>query len=149
MKISDEGLEFITREEGIVLQIYKDPVGLPTIGVGHLLTREEKIGGKFARGITRDEALDLLRKDASYAEDVINRAVKVPLNQNQFDALCSMVFNIGTGAFQKSTLLKILNAGDYDGVPKQIVKWVRAGGKILPGLVSRRKNEIMLWQKPI
>jgi len=149
MKMSETGLDLLKQWEGVETEKYKDAGGKWTIGVGHLLTREEIMGGKYDDGITEAEALELLAADVGPAEDAVNRYVAVPLNQNQFDALCSMVFNIGASAFQKSTLLKVLNDGDYDGVPEQMLKWVRAGRKILYGLVNRRNNEIKLWHKPL
>jgi GH24 family phage-related lysozyme (muramidase) len=136
MKTSRRGLEFIKSEEGCVLHVYQDQAGYPTIGVGHLI----KAGERFT-AITEDEALELLAQDAKVAEDAVNRNVKVPLTQNQFDALVSFTFNCGTGALEKSTLLKLLNQGQYDAVPGELAKWVKAGGKTLQGLVNRRRHE--------
>lgn len=146
MKISDHGLQFIKREEGCILHVYKDAAGYPTIGIGHLLTREERIGGKYADGITEQEALDILRADVARTEKAVSSAVTVDLRQHEFDALVSLAFNIGTGAFGKSTLLKKLNAGRYEEVPTEMRKWVRAGGKRCLGLAHRREQEIALWK---
>lgn len=141
MKTSPAGLEFIKNEEGCVLHIYKDQAGYPTIGVGHLI----KSGEEFTT-LTEIEALDLLAEDLKVAEDAVNGKVIVSLNQNQFDALVSFTFNVGTGALEKSTLLKLLNQGNYEAVPGELMKWVKAGGQTLPGLVNRRQREGKLWE---
>jgi GH24 family phage-related lysozyme (muramidase) len=140
MRTSRRGLEFIKNEEGCVLHVYRDPAGYPTIGVGHLI----KPGEEFDQ-ITEEEAMKLLARDLAVAENAVNRMVRVPLTQNQFDTLVSFVFNVGSGNFEKSTLLKLLNQGRYDAVPGELAKWRKAGGKVLPGLVERRRREGELW----
>jgi len=140
MQISANGLKKLMDWEGVVLHKYQDAAGLWTIGCGHLITKDENF-----TILTTVEAQDLLHKDLTRFENIINAAVKVPLNQNQFDALVIFTFNIGTGAFIQSTLLKKLNAGDYKSVPDQLMRWTKAGGKEYLGLVTRRKNEIALW----
>ena len=145
MRISERGLHLLKEWEGIRLKKYKDVAGKWTIGVGHLITREELMGGKFDNGITPSEAIVLLVKDVRPAESAVNRLVKCHLLQHRYDTLVSFVFNVGEGNFQKSTLLRKLNAWDYDAVPKELRKWVYAGGKRSKGLVNRRENEIKLW----
>ncbi|MHB9075239.1 MAG: glycoside hydrolase family protein [Desulfobaccales bacterium] len=140
MKVSQHGLEFIKNEEGCVLHVYKDQAGYPTIGVGHLI----KPGEEFAT-LSESEALDLLAKDLKVAEDAVQGNVLVPLSQNQFDALVSFTFNVGTGALEKSTLLKLLNQGQYEAVPGELMRWIKAGSQTLPGLVNRRQHEGELW----
>ena len=152
--ISQNGLESIKESEGIRLEVYNDSAGYPTIGIGHLLTTNEKavgivkIGTDFAdysRGITEKEAFELLSQDVRYAVDAVNRLVKVGITQCQFDALVSLAFNIGTGAFGNSTLLRRLNTGEYSSVPFEMRRWRKAGGKVSQGLVNRREVEIKLW----
>lgn len=145
MKTSDRGLEAITAHEGLRLRIYKDAAGLDTIGVGHLLTPEDKRSGRFRDGITRQAAMDLLRDDIKIAEKAVNDAVRVPLEQHEFDALVSFVFNVGTGAFRSSTLLDFLNDGGYDEVPAQLARWNKAGGRPVSGLTKRRAAEARMW----
>ena len=149
-KISDSGLNLITAHEGIVLNLYNCPANHATIGVGHLV-HYGPINGteaeEFKRGITKERAMELLRSDVSTAENTVNRLVKVPLNQNQFDALVSFVFNIGETQFTSSTLLRKLNQGDYDSVPSELNRWVNGGGRKLPGLVNRRRDEGNLFVK--
>lgn len=140
MRTSRRGLEFIKNEEGCVLHVYRDPAGYPTIGVGHLI----KAGETFDK-ITEEEALQLLARDLAVAENAVSKMVRVPLTQNQFEALVSFVFNVGSGNFQKSTLLKLLNQGQYEAVPGELAKWRKAGGQVLPGLVLRRRREAELW----
>ncbi len=101
---------------------------------------------RFLGGITRDQAFDLLRSDVAIAEQAVNTYVTVPLTQAQFDALVSFTYNLGSGNFKNSDLLKKLNAGQYDAVPGELNKWVYGGGKVLPGLVTRRSDEGTLFQ---
>lgn len=154
MEMSENGLELLKQWEGFKLQEYKDSAGLPTIGVGHLITKSEQASGEivingipvqYKNGLTDQQVLDLLSQDVKPAEDAVNKGVTVALDQNQFDALVSFTFNVGTGAFNGSTLLKVLNQGQYDQVPDQLRRWNKAGGKVVQGLVNRRENEIKLW----
>ena len=101
---------------------------------------------KEGETLTKKQALDRFDKDLKKFEAGVSESVTVPLTQNQFDALVSFVFNVGLGAFQKSTLLRKLNAGDYAAVPGELMKWTKAGGKELPGLVRRRRAEAGLWR---
>ena len=146
MKMSETGLNLLKQWEGCRLEKYKDAGGKWTIGVGHLLTARELMGGKYDDGITEAEALELLAADVGPAETAVNRLVKMPMTQCEFDALCSFVLNVGAGAFQKSTLLKKLNRWDYVSVPDELRKWVRANGKRCQGLANRREKEILLWK---
>jgi lysozyme len=114
-----------------------------TIGYGH--TKDVRPGDV----VTLTEAEKLLIEDLEWSESVVNNQVKVPLNQNQFDALVSFVFNVGSGNFGKSTLLKRLNAGRYDDVPHELKRWNKGGGEVLPGLTRRREAETKLFCEPI
>lgn len=154
MKMSTHGLDLLKQWEGFESKVYKDSAGLPTIGVGHLLTKSELSSGKisingvtvqYVNGLTDTQVLDLLSQDVRPAEKAVNTNAKVVLNQNQFDALVSFTFNVGVGAFTGSTLLKLLNQGQYAEVPNQLLRWTRAGGQVVQGLVNRRQNEIKLW----
>lgn len=145
MKTSEAGLKFVAQEEGTVLRVYLDPVGIPTIGVGHVV----RPGESFPNGITKEQALQILAQDIRVAEHAVTSNTKVPLNQNQFDALVSFVFNCGGGAYKSSTMLKKLNVGDYEGAANELLRWVYASGKKLPGLVARRNRERALFLKPV
>lgn len=140
MQISQQGIEALKFFEGLRLTVYKDSAGLDTIGYGHLV----KPGESFTT-ITEAEAEQLLKADISYAEDAVNRLVKVDLDQNQYDALVSFVYNVGAGAFADSTLLKRLNYGDYQGAANELDRWNKAGGRVIDGLVSRRYHEKRLF----
>lgn len=141
MRISEKGIDFIKQKEGCSLKVYLDVGGKPTIGVGHLIIKGESIPSE----ITDEQAEELLRVDLKVAEDAINRHVKVPLDQDQFDALCSLIFNIGVGAFIRSTLLKELNKNNILKAASEFLRWVYVGKKISPGLVARRKDEVALF----
>ena len=135
MKVSNNGINLVKRFEGLELKAYRDSVGILTIGYGH--THAVKAGDI----ITGEQADAFLREDLQVAELTVNTNVKVKLTQGQFDALVSFVFNLGSGNFVKSTLIRKLNAGDYAGAADEFGKWVNAGGKKLPGLVKRRAAE--------
>ena len=148
MKTSDRGVALIKAHEGLRLQAYQDPVGVWTIGYGHTTAAGPP---KVERGmkITDAGADAILRQDLAKFEGYVSSAVKVPLNQNEFDALVSFTFNLGPGNLRSSTLLKKLNAGDRAGAADEFLKWTKAGGKTLPGLVKRREAERALFRTPI
>jgi len=143
MKTSDKGVALIKAHEGKRLSAYTCPGGVLTIGYGHT-----SAAGKpdVVRGmrITEREAEDILRRDLAKFEARVNKLVKVPLTQGQFDALVSFDFN--TGALHSSSLLKKLNAGEHSRVPAQLMRWTKGGGRELPGLVRRRRDEAELWR---
>lgn len=142
MNISRNGIEFIKKEEGLVLNAYLCPANVWTIGYGH--TNGVKKGDK----ITEEQAEDFLVNDLLYSERIVNKMVKVKLNQNQYDALVSFVFNVGSGNFINSTLLKKLNAGaKSDEICVELRRWVFSKGKKLPVLVARRQRECELYQR--
>ena len=140
MNISEVGLDLIKLHEGCKLVAYPDPGsgGDPwTIGYGHT-------GSNIGPGlhISQEQADDYLRNDLAWVEKCINNSVKVDLTQGEFDALCSFVYNLGCSALGKSTLLAKLNAGDSDGAAQEFGRWTKASGKVLQGLVIRRKAEM-------
>lgn len=143
MKLDADGIQHIKRWEGVRYDVYKDVAGYPTVGVGHLIRPEDNL--KLGDTITDARVDELLRADVAVAEKAINDRVKVPLTQNQFNALVSFVFNVGVGAFAQSGLLRALNAGNYEGAAKQFMKWVFAGGRIVKGLENRRSAEKELF----
>ncbi|MGB3641922.1 MAG: glycoside hydrolase family protein [Rivularia sp. (in: cyanobacteria)] len=149
-KISNNGLKFIAEHEGMILNLYNDPANHATIGVGHLVHHGPINGSEseeFKNGITKERAMEILQSDVIIAENTVNNLVKVPLNQNQFDALVSFVFNIGETQFSSSTLLAKLNNGNYNAVPSELNRWVHGDGKKLPGLINRRRDEGNLFHK--
>lgn len=158
MHVSEHGLDLLKQWEGFESKIYKDSAGLPTIGVGHLLTKSELTSGKivingapvqYAAGLTNQQVLNLLSEDINPAAQAVSANAKVALSQNQYDVLVSFVFNVGVAAFTGSTLLKLLNQGQYDQVPAQLRRWNKSGGQVVQGLINRRENEIKLWNGQI
>lgn len=138
LSVSIACLAGIAAHEGFREEAYRDPVGIPTIGYGE--TKNVKMGDK----ITQREALDRLKQSADEHGQGITKCIKVPLSQNEYDAYVSFAYNVGVGKFCKSTLVKKLNAGDYVGACKELLKWNKAGGKVLPGLTKRRQKEYEL-----
>lgn len=140
MHTSQKGLDLIKSFEGLRLSAYKDVVGVVTIGYG------TTSGVKMGDTITKERAEQLLREDVERFEQQVLRLVRVPLSQGQHDALVSFVYNLGAGNLSNSTLLRLLNAGDYAGAAAQFDRWNKAGGKVLAGLVRRRAAERALFE---
>jgi lysozyme len=149
MKISPEGIRLIKSFEGYHTRLpngdcaaYLCPAKVPTIGYG--CTEGVKLGMTW----TEAEAENGLARELAKFENGVLRLVRVHLSQNEFDALVSFSYNVGLGALGKSTLLRKLNAGDRLGAAQQFDAWTKGGGKVLPGLVARRKREAALFLKP-
>lgn len=139
LSLSAAVLIAIASYEGFSDQAYIPVEGdVPTIGFG------STEGVEMGDTITVPEALERLRRDVGDAESAIGRCVMVPLSQGEYDAFASLAFNIGSNAFCTSTLVKRLNAGDYDGACEEIRRWVYAGGQKLEGLVNRREAEYQM-----
>ena len=140
LHFGEAGFDLVRRSEGCRLTAYRDIVGVLTVGYGH--TGSDVVEGMT---ITQDQADQMLRYDCQFSEMAVKRLVAVELNQEQYDALVDFVFNCGVGAFQKSTLLRRLNRGDYDGAAEEFPKWNQAGGVVVQGLVKRRRAEQQLF----
>lgn len=149
MKASINAIKLVQESEGLKLKPYLCPAGVPTIGYGSTVYENGVHVNLSDNTITKDRAIEILFNQLRGYEDAVNRYVKVPLNQNQFDALVDFAYNAGVGALQKSTLLKKINAGDYSGAAKEFDKWVYGGGKKLGGLVKRRDKERALFEKKL
>ena len=139
MNISNKGIELIKQFEGCRLKAYQDSVGVWTIGYGHTE------GVSEGMEISEHQAEIMLSSDLVKYAKYIDEYVTTALNQNQFDALTSWVYNLGPGNLRSSTMLKVLNEGSYNDVPYQIKRWNKAGGKVLKGLVRRREAEAKLF----
>jgi lysozyme len=146
MSVSNSGVDLICGFEGKLLVAYDDGVGVWSIGFGTTIY-PNGIRVKKGDTCTLDQAKSYMAHDLKKFEQAVNGAVNIALNQNQFDALVSLAYNIGTGAFNKSTLVKKLNAGDIRGAADQFDVWVNAGGKRMQGLVNRRSKEKLLFLK--
>ncbi len=142
-KITSEGLELIKEFEGFSPKIYIDPAGLMTIGYGHLVQQEEI--AIFQTGISKIQAEELLLKDVAKAQNAVLRLTKTTLTDGQYAALVSFTFNLGAGAYQRSTLRRKVNRQEHDEAPAEFRRWVWAGGKKLPGLIRRRNAEAKLY----
>ncbi len=140
MKTSDSGIALLKQFEGCELKAYRDSVGVLTIGYGHT-GPDVHVGSIW----TQQAADNQLKTDLEHFEHGVLNYVKVPLTQNQFDALVCLTYNIGLGNFGHSTLLRNLNAGNYQLAAEQFPVWCHAGGKTLKGLVKRREAEKELF----
>jgi len=150
--MSADGIDLVMELEGFRKFPYEDCAGFPTVGYGHKIDADTH---DFDGGINLKQALALLMIDIARAEADVNRLVKVPLTQGQFDALVDFTFNMGCGKLAHSSLLAALNAGRYAAVPDQLYRadadgtqhgWIFAGVEVEPGLVRRRQKEIELWR---
>ena len=146
MKISANGINMICGFEDLRLKAYDDGVGVWTIGYGTTVINGRKV--KKGDTCTVEQAKSYMAQDLKQFESAVNQ-VKVPLNQNQYDALVSLAYNIGASAFLNSTLFKKLNAKDYKGAAEQFARWNRAGGKVMRGLTNRRAKERKLFEKAL
>jgi lysozyme len=140
MRTGRDGVELIRHFEGCRFDAYLCPAGVWTIGYGH--TADVKEGDS----IDQEAAEAFLIEDLEKFEQAVMRLVEVPLTQQQFDALVSWTFNLGAGNLAESTLLRKLNNYQYAEVPEQMMRWVKAGGQVLDGLVKRRAAEAALFQ---
>jgi lysozyme len=143
MQVSENGVDLIKHFEGFQATAYLCPANVPTIGYGHTKSVMRSDVGKET--ITETAAAEMLAEDLAEFAQQVEAAVKVPLNQDQFDALCSFTYNLGAQTLRSSTLLSRLNAGAYDAVPDQLMRWTHGGGQVLQGLVRRRTAEAKLW----
>ncbi|MBD2111333.1 MULTISPECIES: lysozyme [Cyanophyceae] len=163
LQLETPGVDLVATFEGVSLAEdgkiypYDDGLGNQIIGYGHLIQPHEQQSGTididgalvpFAKGISQAQAKTLLDQDLKPIRQKIDDLVTVELTNNQRDALASFVYNIGLQAFEESTLLKKLHAGEYDAVPTELMKFTKAGGEEFPGLVNRRKAEVELWNTP-
>ena len=145
MHMSQGGLDNLLKKfEGCKLKAYRCPANVCTIGYGHTSAAgaPEVTDGMT---ITQSRAEEILKVDILKYERAVEALVKVELTQNQFDVLVDFAYNAGVGALKSSTLLKKVNAGKFDDVPAELMKWTKGGGKVLPGLVRRRQAAVVWW----
>ena len=140
MKISQEGIALIKKFEGCELEAYKCAAGVLTIGYGHTK------GVTQGMQITKAQAEEMLVEELATYETYVSDAVDNQLDQCMFDALVSWTYNLGPTNLLSSTMLKVLNAGEYDEVPAQLKRWNKASGKVLEGLIRRREAESLLFE---
>jgi lysozyme len=143
LTLSAAGLAGIVTHEREVRAVYLDPVGIPTACVGHTATVTHADVGKTLSG---EVCRQLLERDTRASVKTVQHGVKVPITQEQFDALVSFEFNVGRKALLTSTLLRKLNAGDCWGAAREFDRWIRAKGRVLRGLIKRRADERRLFE---
>ena len=148
MQISDKGLGLIKAFEGFRAKPYRDPVGIPTVAYGATYYPDGRRVRLSDPPMTEAEGEMMLRHQVRAYADGIARYAQVALNQNQFDALTSWAYNVGLEAARTSTLMRKLNAKDYQGAANELPRWNRAGGKVLAGLTRRREAERALFLEP-
>lgn len=145
MKTSDKGLALIKSFEGFSARPYLCPAGVPTIGYGATYYPDGRRVTMQDRPVTEADATAMLRSMLASYEAGVSRYVLVPVTQGQFDALVSFAYNLGLSALKSSTLLRLVNARDWQGAAAQFGRWNRAGGKVLPGLTRRREAERVMF----
>lgn len=141
MDASPQALALIAAFEGFAATPYRCPAGILTIGYGHAV----RPGEDYSHGISEAQAMALLATDAAAAAQAVVRLIDVPLRDQQRDALVSFTFNLGAGALQRATFRRAIRRGEHEAVPAQLMRWVYAGGRVLPGLVRRRQAEGWLY----
>ena len=147
VKASKEAIRLIKHHEGIRNKPYKCPAGLFTVGIGHLIGDGKTLPASWNRTFTNEEIDGILKSDLSRFELGISKMLpNVQLKQHEFDALVSFCFNLGLGCFQRSTIRQALLRGDKEQAMESLMKYCRAGGKILRGLENRRKDEKRLFE---
>ena len=146
--INQAGLNLIESFEGCVLHPYLDAVKIPTIGIGTTVYPDGKKVTMKDPAITKEQAYTFLRSHIDKDCSLVEQMVKVAINDNQFAALVSFAYNCGTAVLSTSTLLKRLNAGDYQNAANEFLKWDHAGGVVLAGLTKRRQAERALFLHP-
>ena len=145
MNLSAEGINLIKRFEGVRSRPYRCSAKLWTVGVGHLIGNGKSLPEAWNRTFTEEEINALLIRDLNRFERGIRMYIKVPLRQCEYDSLCSFAFNLGLGTLQRSTLRQNINRNDKEGAAKEILKYCRAGGKIIRGLQIRREAEYRMF----
>lgn len=142
---SENCYKLIKKYEGFSSKPYKCPAGIPTIGYGSTFYLNGNKVTMKDTPISEEVALSILFSVVEDFSKKVEKLLKVPVNQNQFDALVDFSYNLGIGNFQKSTLLKLINKKDFEGASKQFKKWNKSNGKVLNGLTNRRKEEEELF----
>lgn len=146
MKTSQKGLDLIAKWEGLKLEPYYCPAKIPTIGIGSTRYADGRPVAMDDPPITEKEAMDLFKTTLARYEQAVERSVTGPVEQHEFDAMVSLCYNIGIGAFSKSTLVKLYNKKNKFAAAAQFLMWNKAGGVVLKGLVNRRQEEKRMFE---
>jgi lysozyme len=147
VNVSKAGIALIKHHEGVRNRPYRCPANLYTVGVGHLIGDGKSLPESWNRTFSQEEIDGILKSDLKRFELGVRKMLpNVPLRQHEFDAIISFCFNLGLGCFQRSTLRQALLRGDKKAAMESLVKYCRAGGKILKGLQTRRLDEKALFE---
>ena len=147
MKTSERGIQLIKHHEGVRNRPYRCPANLFTVGVGHLIGDGKSLPPEWNRTFSKEEIDGLLKRDLQrFERGILKMLPNVPLRQGEFDCLVSFAFNLGLGTFQRSTLRQALLRGDKKAAMESLVKYCKAGGRILKGLQTRRLDERALFE---
>ena len=146
MKVSDKLIKLLRHHEGVKNKPYKCPAGLWTVGVGHLIGDGKTLPASWNKTFTQEEIDGILKHDLNRFELGVHKMLpNVLLRQHEFDSIVSFCFNLGLGCFQRSTIRQALLRGDKEAAMESLVKYCKAGGKILKGLQNRRLDERKLF----
>ena len=145
MKLSDNGFRLLGELEGIVLRPYKDSVGIPTIGIGSTYYEDGTKVKMTDKAITKERAIQLAKNVVKSFEQQVNKSILLPMTQNQFDAMVLLCYNIGKSGFARSSVVKNFNSGNLQKAADSFLLWNKAGGRVVQGLVNRRKKERSLF----
>ena len=145
MKLSDNGFNLLAELEGVVLHPYKDPAGIPTIGIGSTYYEDGTKVTMKDKAITKERAIQLAKNVVKSFEARVNKSIVVPMTQNQFDAMVLLCYNIGESGFARSSVVKNFNAGNLQKAADSFLLWNKAGGVVSKGLTNRREKERELF----
>lgn len=146
MKLNNEGYKLITKHEGLVLKPYLCPAKVPTIGYGNTYYEDGTKVTLLDKQITQERAFEMFKEIADRFAKAVSQSVTSNVNQNQFNALVSFAYNVGVANFKKSTLLKLVNANPNNPqIKNEFMKWTKANGIVLGGLVKRRNDESSVY----
>ena len=145
MQLSTNGFNLLAELEGVVLNPYKDSVGIPTIGIGSTYYEDGTKVKMTDKAITKERAIQLAKNVVKSFEARVNKSILLPMTQNQFDAMVLLCYNIGESSFARSSVVRNFNAGNLQKAADSFLLWNKAGGKVSKGLVNRRKKERELF----
>ena len=145
MQLSTNGFNLLAELEGVVLNPYKDSVGIPTIGIGSTYYEDGTKVTMKDKAITKERAIQLAKNVVKSFEARVNKSIIVPMTQNQFDAMVLLCYNIGESGFARSSVVRNFNAGNLRKAADSFLLWNKAGGKVSKGLTNRRQKERNLF----
>ena len=145
MQLSTNGFNLLAELEGVVLNPYKDSVGIPTIGIGSTYYEDGTKVTMKDKAITKERAIQLAKNVVKSFEAKVNKAILLPMTQNQFDAMVLLCYNIGESGFARSSVVRNFNTGNLQKAADSFLLWNKAGGKVSKGLTNRRQKERNLF----